>query len=134
MDSILTARQEQLFTAYIKISLQKIPSDKREKVFKRMIVLEDAKRAFLEDVSSAIESLHEPSFKSAVIKYFGLQGSDQYTLEEISEESGISRHRALYLIKHGCYKMFDFVFLPTKDLPTFIPKIHEETDALFNEE
>lgn len=133
MDSILTARQEQLFTAYIKIGLQKIPSDKREKVFKRMIVLEDAKQAFLEDVSSAIRSVHEP-FKSAVIKYFGLPGSDQYTLDEISAESSISRHRALYLIKHGCYKMFDFVFLSTKDLPTFIPKIREEADALFSEE
>lgn len=133
MDSILTARQEQLFTAYIKISLQKIPSDKREKVFNRMIVLEDAKRTFLEDVSSAIRSVHEP-FKSAVIKYFGLQGSDQYTLDEISEESGISRYRALYLTKHGCYKMLDFVFLSTKDLPTFIPKIHEEVDTLFSEE
>ena len=82
MDSILNARQEQLFTAYIKISLQKIPSDKREKVFKRMITLEDEKQAFLTDVSSAIESVHDP-FKSAVIKYFGLQGSDQYTLYEI---------------------------------------------------
>lgn len=133
MGSILNAGEEQLFTAYIKISLQKIPSDKREKVFKRMIVLEDAKRTFLEDVSSAIRSVHEP-FKSAVIKYFGLQGSDQYTLDEISGESGISHYRALYLIKHGCYKLFDFIFLSTKDLPTFIPKIREEVDALFNED
>lgn len=133
MNSILNARQEQLFTAYIKISLQKIPLEQREKVFNRVIILEDAKRTFLEDVSSAIESVHEP-FKSAVIKYFGLQGSDQYTLNEISAESSISRYRALYLIKHGCYKLFDFIFLSTKDLPTFIPKIREETDALFNEE
>lgn len=133
MDSILNTRQEQLFTAYIKVSLQKIPSDKREKVFKRMITLEDEKQAFLTDVSSAIESVHDP-FKSAVIKYFGLQGSDQYTLDEISAESSISRYRALYLIKHGCYKLFDFMFLSTKDLPTFMPKIREETDALFNEE
>lgn len=133
MDSILTARQEQLFTTYIKISLQKIPSDKREKVFKRMIVLEDAKRTFLEDVSSAIESVHEP-FRSVVIKYFGLQGSDQYTLDEISAESSISRYRALYLAKHGCYKMFDFIFLPTKNTGSFIAKIQEEVDALFSEE
>lgn len=133
MNGILNARQEQLFTAYIKISLQKIPLEQREKVFNRMIILEDAKRTFLEDVSSAIESVHEP-FKSAVIKYFGLQGSDQYTLNEISAESSISRYRALHLIKHGCYKLFDFIFLSTKDLPTFIPKIREETDALFNEE
>lgn len=133
MNSILSAGEKKLFTTYIRISIQDLPAEKQETVFKRMIILEDAQKAFLTDVSAAIKKVHEP-FRSAVIRYFGLQGSDQCSLDEISKTNGISRERAQYLVKQGCLKLFDFMFLPTGTLPKFLPGIREEVNNLISEE
>ena len=133
MNGILSTGEKNLFTAYIRIGIQDLPAEKQETVFKRMIILEDAQKAFLADVSAAINKVHEP-FRSAVIRYFGLQGTDQGSLNEISKTSGISRERAQYLVKQGCLKLFDFMLLPTGTLPKFLPGIREEVNNLISEE
>lgn len=133
MNGILSTGEKKLFAAYIRIGIQDLPAEKQETVFKRMIILEDAQKAFLVDVSTAIKKLHEP-FRSAVIRYFGLQDTDQCSLDEISKTNGISRERAQYLVKQGCLKLFDFIFLPTGTLPKFLPGIREEVNDLISEE
>lgn len=129
MNSILSAGEKGLFTSYIRISIQDLPAEKQETIFNRMIILEDVQKAFLADVSAAIKKVHEP-FRSAVIEYFGLQGTEQCSLDQISMANGISHERAQHLVKQGCLKLFDFIFLPTGTLPKFLPGIREEVNGL----